>query len=190
VPHECDVLVLDLGLPDGDGREWLAARPDLRARGVIGTTARGDSGDRIAGARAGADAYLVKPVALEELTTLIGNLMRRVRPTGAGGWSVDAVTWTLRAPSGGTVELTRSEFGLLDALAKRAGAAVRRNDLIHALGHDPSYYDARRMEVLVRRLRSKVQETLSISLPLKTVHGHGYALTAAIERLDRGQRPR
>ena len=98
---------------------------------------------------------------------------------------MDAVTWTLHGPSGGTAQLTRSEFALLAALARRSGTAIRRNDLIQALGHDPSYYDARRMEALVRRLRTKVQETLLEPLPLKTVHGYGFAFTGTIAFSER-----
>ena len=80
-PH--DILVLDLGLPDGDGLAWLNAHPELVHKGVIITTARGESDARIVGVRAGADAYLVKPVQLEELSGLVSNLMRRRRSTAA-----------------------------------------------------------------------------------------------------------
>lgn len=179
--NDCDVLVLDLGLPDGDGLAWLAGRPDLLDKGVVVTTARGDSGDRVAGARAGADAYLVKPVVFEELAPLIGNLMRRLRGTPEAAWALDVVAWSLHAPGGCVVKLTRSEHTLLHALAARAGQAVPRNDLILALGHSPSYYDPRRMEALVRRLRAKIADAMGLALPLDTVHGFGYAFTAAIE---------
>lgn len=182
--HDCDVLVLDLGLPDGDGLAWLAAHPEQLRRGVVVTTARGHSGDRVAGARAGADAYLVKPVVLEELASLIGNLMRRLPPSTSPpppSWALDTLTWRLCAPGGVWIKLTRSEFELMRAVLGRPGQAVARAALIVALGHDPSYYDTRRLETMVRRLRTKVAEVVPGGLPLDTVHAYGYAFTAPVE---------
>lgn len=107
--QDFDVLVLDLGLPDGDGLAWLAAHPGLSDKGVIITTARGEATSRITGVRAGADVYLVKPVQLEELVALIRNVMRRLRPAMARNWVLDVTTWCLNSPDGVSVKLTHSE---------------------------------------------------------------------------------
>ena len=77
--QELDVLLLDLGLPDGNGLTWLSHRTDLSDKGVIITSARSDALSRVSGIRAGADMYLVKPVLPEEIASLIHNLMKRLR---------------------------------------------------------------------------------------------------------------
>lgn len=179
--HDFDVLVLDLGLPDGDGLAWLAAHPDLGDTGVIITTARGEATSRITGVRAGADVYLVKPVQLEELVALIHNVMRRLRPATNRNWVLDVTTWCLNSPDGISVKLTHSERLLLLELAQVPGQSVSRDDLVCALGHRPEYYDPRRMEILIRRLRNKARDQLGYDLPLETAHRQGYAFTSGIE---------
>lgn len=175
-----DLLVLDLGLPDGDARVWLEQNADLRDKGIIVTTARGERHDRIVGVHAGADCYLVKPVDLDELVGVARNLLRRLNPNQPSCWALDSLKWTLQSPEACAFKLTHSEFVLLLALARRAGESVSRDELALALGHDPLVYDQRRLEILVRRLRNKVAEQLGYPLPLETVHGFGYAFTASI----------
>lgn len=179
--HRYDILVLDLGLPDGDGLTWLGQQADMGDKGVIITTARGDDANRILGVKSGADIYLVKPVLLEELTSLIGNLMRRIRPMAQKCWRLSAMNWHIESPEGLLVGLTHPEHTLLTQLAALPGKAVPRDKLVISLGHDPELYDPRRMEIMVRRLRTKAKETLGYALPLQTVHRSGYAFTASIE---------
>jgi two-component system, OmpR family, response regulator len=185
--HSFDLLVLDLGLPDGDARVWLEQNADLRDKGIIVTTARGERTDRIQGVQAGADCYLVKPVDLDELVGLARNLLRRLRtadqPTG---WILDTLKWTMQSPEARSLKLTHSELVLMQALARRPGESVSRDELAIALGHDPLVYDPRRLEVLVRRLRNKVAERLGYPLPLETVHGQGYAFVAPMTVNDSG----
>lgn len=178
--HHFDILVLDLGLPDGDALTWLEERNGLRDKGIIITTGRSTTNDRVMGAQVGADCYLVKPVLLEELTAVVRNLERRLRPSGHEAWVLNTLSWLLMAPDGRSVKLTHSEQVLLTHLSRAPGKAVARQDLIAALGHDPGHYDPRRMEILVRRLRSKVMDTLGHHLPLVTAHRQGYAFTAPI----------
>jgi DNA-binding response OmpR family regulator len=175
-----DAVVLDLGLPDGDGLQWLQ-RQSFEGKGVVITTARGDNLQRLEGARAGADIYLVKPIQLEELATLLHNLMRRLRNQQAPLWHLSRTQWTLHTPNGQSIKLTHSESMVLQKMAEQPGAAVSRQELARSLGHDPAHYDYRRIEILVRRLRNKAKETLGKDLPLETVHKLGYAFTAPIE---------
>lgn len=179
--HRFDVLVLDLGLPDGDGLKWLSETTLLREKGVIITTARGEGGQRIEGIRTGADVYLVKPIQLEELASLVSNLMRRLKTKAIPHWSLNRMNWMLQAPSGMSVKLTHSESVLLNKLTNLSGQPVPRRDLALSLGHDPEVYDFRRLEILIRRLRNKVKQDLGCELPLETVHKIGYAFTTAIE---------
>ncbi len=178
ITHRLDILVIDLGLPDGDGLEWLSRRQDLADKGIIVSTARGRPEERVKGVKAGVDSYLVKPVNLEELAGVILNLHRRLHRDGhADSWGLNHLNWSLRAPAGAVVQLTRSETRILGVLAKYGGAGAPRDSLIEGLGKDPDSYDWRRMEVLVRRLRAKVKAEADIELPLRTVHGYGYAFT-------------
>ncbi len=179
--HPFDLLILDLGLGDGDGLTWLHQNSALKDKGVIITTARGESAQRIEGIKAGADVYLVKPVQLEELASLVTNLLRRMRGSASPNWTLDRTDWTLRSGSGLAVRLTHSESVLLQRLAHKPGAVVSRQDLATSLGHDPEAYDFRRMEILVRRLRQKVKTSLGIELPLETVRKIGYAFTTSIQ---------
>lgn len=181
--HPFDILVLDLGLPDGDGLEWLAQGRDLRDKGVIICSARGSTEQRVAGLRTGADGYLVKPVSLEELASLTHNLARRLhKPVErAPRWVLSPLNWRLISPQGLAIDLTHSEQELLCALAKTPGQVVGRAEIVRALKQNPLDYDLRRLEVLVRRLRSKVKDQTGGMLPISTVHAQGYAFTALIE---------
>jgi DNA-binding response OmpR family regulator len=179
--HQFDVLILDLGLSDGDGLKWLSTNAHTQGKGVIITTARGEGVQRIQGIQAGADVYLVKPIQLEELASLVRNLMRRLRTHVMPQWTLKPQNWTLVSPAGMAVKLTHSETVLLQRLSRAPGQAISRHDLVLSLGHDPQSYDYRRMEILVRRLRNKSKEVLGNELPVETVHKIGYAFTAAIE---------
>jgi len=176
--HPIDIVVVDLGLPDGDGLQWIEEqRQTLAGKGIIICSARGQASDRIEGARRGADLYLVKPVALEELCLLIKNLMGRLGESVSSPreWVLNKLSWTLQAPNGSQIELTRSEMTLLTELAMADGQAVSRDQIVRHLGHQPETYDWRRMEIMTRRLRNKVSDTMGCELPLKTVHRFGYA---------------
>ncbi len=179
--HQLDVLILDLGLSDGDGLQWLVQNEVLRQKGVIITTARGESKQRIEGIRSGADVYLVKPIQLEELASLVSNLMRRIQAKSLPHWTLSKMNWTLISPTGVPIKLTHSEAVLLQKMADHPGQAVARQELVISLGHNPASYDFRRMEILVRRLRNKIRDVLGDELPLETVHKVGYAFTSPLK---------
>ncbi len=178
--HVMDLMVLDLGLPDGDALQWLEANPVGKA-GLVICSARGHPQERIAGMQSGADAYLVKPVQLEELSLLVQKLLKRLLTPAGTTWTLDKINWTLAAPSGRALKLTHSEAQVIQMLAHSPGAAVSKNDIVIALGHQPATYDMRRMEILIRRLRNKAKEQLGTELPLETAHRLGYAFTAPVE---------
>ena len=183
--NEWDLLVLDLGLPDGDGLDWLNQMQGLETKGVIVMTARGKTEQRIAGMRAGADAYLVKPVALEELVLHIRKLFQRLHGTAPARpvWQLQRKRWVLTGPDGRHISLGQSETRLLATLGAACGDAVPKAELIRQLGFDPQAYDDRRLEGLVRRLRQKCLDELGQPIPVQTAYGFGYAFTETLETL-------
>jgi two-component system response regulator MprA len=175
-----DVLVIDIGLPDSDGRDVCQA---VRARGVqspvIFLTARGALTDRLAGFHAGGDDYLVKPFEFKELVVRLRALARRVSgPSGASGRPAElrldpashaAVT------ADASVTLTPTEFRLLAALVTRPGEVVRRNELIASGWPDGAIVYDNTLDTYVARLRRKLTE-LRTTAEIATVHGVGYRL--------------
>jgi DNA-binding response OmpR family regulator len=176
--QQFDVILLDLGLPDGDGLDWLRQRKDLEETGIIITSARMAKAQRLSGIRCGADAYFVKPADLEELSLQVMNLSRRVRRQQPNCWMLNEMQWSLITPNGLCVKLTQSEIKFLNPLMRQPGAPVEREALVASLGHKPDYYDARRMEVMVRRLRKKIEQLGDDTLPVDTVYGRGFVFTA------------
>lgn len=176
-----DILLLDLGLPDGDGIDWLKKRSDLHNKGVIIVTARADGISRVSGIKAGADVYLVKPVLTEEIVSLIHNLMRRLRGRAVPTWRLSELSWQLTSPEGLHLKLTHSERLLLKCFSRSPGQTVSREDLTISLGFNPDHYDYRRLETLIRRLRIKAEDQFKAPFPLETAHGLGYAFTADIK---------
>ena len=171
-----DALLLDWQLPDGSGLAWLRAR---RARGVktpaIMLTARDRLEDRIEGLDAGADDYLVKPFAPEELAARVRAVTRRTAGASATLLRFGPVTVDLEAREaaldGRRVELTAREWAVLEALARRTGRIVAKADLERlVLGQDMEVA-SNALEVHVAALRRKLGRSL-----IETLRGLGYRL--------------
>lgn len=182
--QRCAVVILDIGLP---GENGLAVCQYLRAHdqqmGIMFLTARALRDDRLAGLAAGADAYLVKPVDIEELVLTVQRLGRRsqlvaevVRQNVRESWALADGGGFLHAPNGQQVRLSMSESLLLQHLSIKPGVACPYTELSRALGELPEEYDKHRLEVLVSRLRAKVQRLCGVELPLESVRGQGYCL--------------
>lgn len=175
-----DVLVLDLGLPDRDGLDLLA---DLRAVGcalpVLVLTARDALADRVRGLDGGADDYLVKPFAVEELLARLRALLRRpgrgpLLPLAAGNVTLD--TATLEAWVAGTpLRLGRREALLLELLMRRANHVVAREAIETALGAGRAGPGSAAIEVLLHRLRRHLREAAA-DIDLHTLRGAGTLL--------------
>jgi DNA-binding response OmpR family regulator len=179
--HVVDILILDLGLGDEDGLEWLKSQPGLKKKGLIITSARTSDVDRLAGAIAGADVYLLKPVLLDELVATLHNLIRRLQIVNNTPWLLNKLTWTLNSPDHQSIKLTHFEVILLSNLmAGEPGEVITKETIIKAMGHDFTNYDPKNLETLISRLRSKVKQQCNAVLPLQTAHGKGYAFTGQI----------
>jgi two-component system copper resistance phosphate regulon response regulator CusR len=175
-----DVLVLDVGLPDGSG---MAFARELREQGVttpiLMLTARDSVEDRVRGLDHGADDYLVKPFALEELLARLRALQRRTPVSRApaltvGDLCLDPATRSA-VRAGDAITLTTTEYALLEFLALRAGQVVTSAD-ISAHVWDENYDPfSNVIDVYVARIRRKVDRA---DLPpmVRTVRGRGYAL--------------
>jgi two-component system response regulator MprA len=173
-----DVLVIDIGLPDTDGRDLCQA---LRARGigtpVLFLTARDALVDRLAGFDAGGDDYLVKPFALVELSARLHALARRGGTEGAIealGLRLDPLTHCVGA-DGVEVPLTPTEFRLLARLLSRPGEAVRRRDLVRAGWPHGAIVRDNTLDAYVARLRKKLR-AFDGAPGIGTIHGVGYRL--------------
>jgi len=172
-----DLVLLDLGLPDGDGVQVCRA---LRERGdevaIIAVTARGDDRDKVLGLRSGADDYLVKPFSLAELGARIEAVLRRVRPrpdplVTAGPLRVDLSRHEVTR-DGRPVPLTRKEFGLLAALVREPGQVVSRDRLLLEVWGTAWRGAGRTLDVHMASLRGKLGDPPVVA----TVRGVGYRL--------------
>lgn len=175
-----DAAILDLGLPDGDGLEVLKS---ARAQGlqipILVLTARDAINDRVSGLDAGADDYLVKPFAIQELVSRIRALLRR--PGGALGAVLEAGNLAFDTIgrevtiSGNPVQLSRRELSILEILLRRFGRVVPKDVLeekLYAFDQEP---ESNAVSVHVHHLRRKLK-TQAASVEVHTVRGIGYLL--------------
>jgi two-component system response regulator MprA len=176
--QEPDALVVDIGLPDADGRDVCQA---LRARGVqapvLFLTARDALPDRLSGFSAGGDDYMTKPFALDELIARLHALLRRASPDNAtqvGSMRLDPSAHAVSC-GGETTRLTPTEFRLLAALAARPGDVVRRRELIAAAWPHGAIVHENTLDAYLARLRRKLRD-LDGTPEITTVHGVGYTL--------------
>ena len=173
------LLVVDIGLPDADGRDVVQA---VRSRGVespvLFLTARDQMVDRLAGFSAGGDDYLTKPFEFAELIARLRALLRRSAGTlpiaVAGDLRLDPAVHAV-ASGEITVPLTPTEFRLLGALVGRHGETVRRRELIATGWPDGAIVHDNTLDVYLARLRRKLSK-LPSKTKIDTVHGVGYKL--------------
>jgi DNA-binding response OmpR family regulator len=179
----CDLVLLDLGLPDMDGLDVLHTLRRASTVPVIIMTARDSDGAVVLGLRAGADDYLVKPVRKAVLLARIQAVMRRVHrvgndvstPTGtvmAGPVAIDRERREVTL-EGIPQALTKTEFQILTTLAARQGEAVSREELMLEVWGTAVVGRSRSLDFFIGQIRAKL-----IGLPLQTVRGFGFRLDA------------
>ncbi len=177
-----DLLLLDLGLPDGDGVDLLRRLRRRRSTvPVLVLTARDAVEDRVAGLEAGADDYLVKPFAHAELVARIRALLRR--PARDLGTTIRVGRLVLEPSTGHTevdgrtLLLPRRDRMLLEVLMRRAGRVVTRRMLEEALWDQDAEIESNTLESHVSRLRRRLQEC-EAGVNVRSVRGVGYMLEA------------
>lgn len=179
-----DVIILDVGLPDGNGFELASQIRETHRCGIIMLTALGDSDDRIRGFESGADIYLVKHSTLREIEAAIRSLLRRngnLASSASGNgdqWVLDGTNWMLVAPNLRSLKLTATEFAFMSVLCRRGGDICQREDLMETLARPKSNFGNRHLDAIVSRLRRKIEERTSLPAPIKVVYGVGYTFTA------------
>jgi two-component system, OmpR family, response regulator RegX3 len=182
--EEPDVVLLDVMLPDGDGRdlcrEWRSAS-DVP---IVMLTARGEEIDKVVGLELGADDYVVKPFSAAELVARIRAIQRRGRapdarrgPIVVGAIALDPSSRTV-TKDGEPVELAAKEFDLLRFLMSRAGEVVGREEIMDEVW-DPHWFGpTKTLDVHVSWLRKKIEDEPSSPSYLTTVRGVGFRFAA------------
>lgn len=195
--YKFDLVLLDLNLPDDDG---LYIARELRAKsdvGIIMLTSRKEDIDRVIGLEMGADDYVTKPFFPRELVARVKNLLRRLSGPRVGGrrtdgppgsevrhfdgWSMDLARRSLTNAQGEEVNLTRAEFDLLTALVNSAGRVLSRDQLLDAIGSQFWTPVDRTIDVLVSRLRRKMENDPKSPVMIITSHGYGYKFAPQVQ---------
>lgn len=171
-----DLIILDIMMPDMDGLEVCREiRRDSEVP-IIFLSARGETTDRIVGLEIGADDYLPKPFEPRELVARIESVLRRPRATATivgPGLSLDEDSMTANL-DGSKVDFTANEFQALSFLVKNKGRIVSRDDLLTFLqGIDSEVY-GRAIDILISRIRQKLNDDAKESRFIKTIRGQGY----------------
>jgi two-component system OmpR family response regulator len=192
--QRADLILLDLGLPDEDG---LTLARELRTDpglAIIMITGKGETVDRIVGLELGADDYLCKPFDQRELLARIHSVMRR-RGAGSGdraggdgtgtmrfsGWLMDTNRQELTSPMGEKVDLTTHEFRLLAVLVRHPQHVLTRDQILQELSGRDWQPDNRSADVLIGKLRRKLESDPHKPTLIKTIHGAGYKFTPRVE---------
>jgi len=193
--HSPDLIILDLKMP---GKHGLELARELRKNsdvGIIILTGSEETVDRIVGLELGADDYIPKPFAERELLARVRSVLRRVMQTGnAPGssdmsvakfsdWTLDLAAHELRSPAGKEVQLTSYEFQILETLVRNANRVLSRDKIMENLtGRDWIPTD-RSVDVLMGKLRKKIEKDPHKPDLIKTIRGAGYKFTARVEYL-------
>jgi len=174
-----ELIVLDLGMPDGDGLDWLVRyRRTDRATPVLVLTARDGIADRVKGLRGGADDYLVKPFSVDELDARVDVLTRRGQKSSGELVHFGRLTWLGQEGrafvDGRALELSPREFEVLGLLIRCSPRLLSKRTLIDALAERNLDVGDAAAEVYVSRLRRRLAGS---GTAIRTSRGFGYQLT-------------
>ncbi|MGD9656852.1 MAG: response regulator [Methylocystis sp.] len=181
---QVDLIVLDVNLPEEDGFSICMRLQESGCPPLIMLTARGEDTDRILGIELGADDYLVKPFVPRELLARIGAVLRRTTPdirpeqnVGAycfSGFLLNPATRRLSGPTGVRVILTSAEYDLLLTFCRNPGKVFSRDELKAASTTERS------VDILISRLRQKIENDPRDPAYIQTVRSIGYTFTAKV----------
>jgi len=185
-----DLVLVDLGLPDGNGLDLIADVLRQAAIATIIVTGRGDVTDRVVGLELGADDYIVKPFEERELLARVRAVLRRVKESVGpaepaqlsarfDGWHVDFEGCVLRAPDGSAQQLSAAETKLLEVFLQASGRVLSRAQLLDQGGSDLEPFD-RSIDARVSRLRRKIGDSGKSPKYIRTVYGIGYVFAEKV----------
>jgi len=190
-----DLLILDLNLPGEDGLSICRRIRATQALPIIIVTAQGEDVDKILGLEMGADDYVVKPFNSRELLARIRAVLRRAEPQARIddnsprqsyqflGWRLDLLAREVVSPQGMKVAMTGAEFDLLHALCENPNRVLTREQLIN-MTHGPTTGPFERsIDVLISRLRQKLESDPKSPALILTIRSEGYMLSAPVSRL-------
>ncbi|MGA0597509.1 response regulator [Enterovirga sp. CN4-39] len=190
-----DLIILDLQLGTDDGLELMRSMSTkVEAPVIIITGNRGEEADKVVGLELGADDYITKPFSLRELLARVRAVLRRAEGAGAaarrksdrstyrfGGWELSMKARRLTSPQGEVIRLTAAEFNLLSAFLRSPQHVLSREQLLNASRvHDDEVYD-RSIDVLILRLRRKLERDPRQPTLIRTERGMGYVLSTRVE---------
>ncbi len=187
-----DLVVVDLGLPDESGLDLTRHVRSTSQAGIVILTGHGDPEDRVVGLELGADDYLGKPVHLRELLARIRSVLRRtVAAAGVpatasdtiltfADWTLDCGRRRLMRTDGADIVLSAAEFELLRVLALHAQRVLSRDQLLDMTRHRSAGPFDRSIDVMVGKLRRKIEGNPREPSLIKTVHGAGYVLATPV----------
>ena len=193
-----DLVLLDLGLPDGDGVELARRWREESPISIIYITGRNEEADLVMGLELAADDYITKPFSLREVLARMRAVMRRANPQAQAqmpmtrgkhprayhfaGWTLNLNTRRLLAPDQRDVALTNAEFNLLVVFLSTPGRIISREKLLESTRAFDDIYD-RAIDVQILRLRRKLEADPKNPTLLRTERGAGYFLDTEIEPL-------
>ena len=192
-----DLILLDIRLPDQDGLSIAQRLRTISDIPIIMLTGLGGDVDRVVGLEMGADDYIVKPFNSRELIARIKAVLRRVQTDTAAieparaldhdcrrfaGWFINLSSRTLKDPGGNTVNLTAAEFSLLEAFLDSPRRVLSREQLLEKTHtYDDDVFD-RTIDVLILRLRRKIEPNAQAPKLIRTERGAGYVLDTDVEK--------
>jgi DNA-binding response OmpR family regulator len=180
--EECkpDIIILDVMMPKMDGFEVCKNIRKVHSIPIIMLSARGDSVDKIKGLDVGADDYIAKPFQPRELLARIHSLLRRVsdekKISIKGYFEVDELHREIKM-KGELLQLTNKEYELLSLLVFNPGVIYTRDDLLREIKGVEAKLFSRSIDILISRLRNKIEKNTESPEYIKTIWGKGYIFT-------------
>lgn len=175
-----DLLLLDLGLPDLDGTDVIRGVRAYAATPIIVLSARAESTDKVTALDLGANDYVTKPFGIEELlarmrvATRQATPVEQVEPVTIGSTHIDVAAKTATTDAGVRIHLTPTEWQLLQALVRRPGALLTREELLTELRGGPEHTDPSYLRIFIGQLRRKLEHDPAHPRHLLTEQGMGY----------------